>query len=362
METIRPFVKVLYNGTDISEDISRSLIQIVYTDNMDEADTIDIVLEDKELRWQNEWYPEKSARLQPTMGYSGGEFLECGLFEIDELNSSGPPDIVTIRGIAAGFSQGKKRTDKSHTHEVKTLSEIVRTIAANSGLTVKGNIANIRLDRSVQNAKRDMRYLRRLANQFGYTFNIRGNDLNFFKRTELENTTPVGSYDKTDLQTFSISDKSTKIYAAAEVRFHNPNTGELIKHKEVDQQVDFTDDVLVIDEKAESVEQAQEMAKAYLNRANKLQQSGTISLSGNPYLVAGNVIELTGLGKLSGNYIIRSSSHTVDVGAGWVADLEVYKVGFIPESKHKPKDKKGKKKSQSYSGPMAEGDKELFNF
>lgn len=363
MEAIRPYIQVTYDGVDISEDISKSLIQLSYSDNMDEADTIDITLEDKELKWQNEWYPSKGARLQPTIGYLGAEFLECGLFEIDEFNSSGPPDIVTIRGIAAGFSNGKKRTDKSYTHESKTLAEIVRTIASNSGLIVKGEIANLRIDRSVQNAKRDMRYLRRLANQYGYTFNIRGNELNFFKRTDLEKSNPVGSYDKTDLITSSISDKSTKIYAAAEVRFHNPVTGVLVVHKESDPSVDFTDDVLIINEKAENIEQAQEMSKAFLNRANKLQQSGSISLSGNPYLIAGNVIELTGLGKLSGNYIIKSSSHTIDIGSGWMADLEVYKVGLIPESKNKPKDKKSKKKNaESNSGPMAAGDQGLFGF
>lgn len=360
-----PFVRVLYNGTDISEDVSRSLIQVVYTDNMDEADTVDIVLEDKELKWQNEWYPSKGAKLDVVIGYEGAEELECGQFEIDELITTGPPDVVTIRGIAAGFTQGKKRTDKSYTHETKTLAEIVRTIAANAGLNVKGNIENIRIDRSVQNAQRDMRYLRRLANQFGYTFNIRGNDLNFFKRANLESAKAVGSFDKTDLVTYSITDKSTRIYSAAEVRFHNPTTGELVRHKEVDRQVDFTDDVLIIEQKAESLEQAQVIAKSYLEKANKLQQSGSVSMPGNPFVIAGNVIELTGLGKMSGNYIIRSSAHTVDVLTGWVSDLDIYKVGFIQENKYKPKDKqaaKNKRKSESYTGPMAKGDTDNFGF
>lgn len=362
MEALKPYIKVTYNGTDISEDISKSLCQFVYTDSMDEADTIDLTVEDVELKWQNEWYPDKGARLVCEIGIEGGVLLNCGTFEIDDIEFSGPPDQVTIKGIAAGFKGGKKRSEKSHTHESKTLAEIVKTIAGNAGLTVQGEIGNIKLGRSVQAAQRDMRYLRRLANEYGYTFNIRGTVLNFFKRKDLEGATTTGSYDKHEAITYKFSDKSTGIYKAVQVNFHNPETGELITHTEEDPAISFTDDIHVVNCKAENTEQAKAIAAATLNLLNKLQQSGNITFEGNPYLVAGNVIELTGFGKASGNYIIKSSSHTVGVAEGWIVDLEVYKVGFIPEAKNKPQKSKKKKKAEAYSGPMAAGDKDLFNY
>lgn len=349
------------NGVDVSEDLSASLMDIAYSDNMSDADTIDITLEDKDLKWQNEWYPAKGTKLTCRIGYLNSEYLDCGTFEVDEITISNP-DIVTIRAIAAGFIKGKLRTDKSHTHEFKTLAEIVKTIAANAGLTVKGNIGNIRIDRSVQNAKRDMRYLRRLANTYGYAFNIRGTELNFYKQTELEKSNPVISLDKTDLETYSIGDKSTKIYAAAEVRFHNPLTGKLIEHTEKDPSIESTDDVLVINEKCDNLDQARAIAAAALSKANKLQQSGNLSTVGNPYLVAGSVFELTGLGLFSGNYIIQSSNHTISISSGWTTDLDIYKVGFVSEDKLKPKTKKKKKESDTYTGSMASGDKDLFNY
>ena len=47
METIdQIYIKVLYNGKNITADVSKSLMSFGYTDHMSEADTLDITLED----------------------------------------------------------------------------------------------------------------------------------------------------------------------------------------------------------------------------------------------------------------------------------------------------------------------------
>ena len=47
METIdQIYIKVLYNGKNITADVSKSLMSLGYTDHMSQADTLDISLED----------------------------------------------------------------------------------------------------------------------------------------------------------------------------------------------------------------------------------------------------------------------------------------------------------------------------
>lgn len=337
MQAEHTYLKVTYNGTNITSDIGKSLIAFTYTDNMEDADTLDITLEDAAGKWQMDWYPEKGAKIIAEMGVKNGDILPCGTFEIDEIEQSGPPDVINIRCIAAGFKTGKKRSKKNHVNEGKTLSEIVRTIAASCGLTVEGKISDVRVGRKVQRKEMDMRLLRRLAREYGYTFNIRDKKATFTPTKELEGRKPVLTLKKGDLTNYSIRDKSTKTYALASIKYHNPDTGETISHEEKEGGVEGSDDELVLQLTAETKAQAIMMTQAALHAANKLQQSGTITVPGSPIICAGNVIELTEIGLLSGKYIIRSSAHVIGLSEGWLADCEVYKVGFVDESKRKPK-------------------------
>lgn len=322
------YLKVLYNDVNITADISHNLLSFNYTDNLSEADTLDIELEDADQKWQNEWYPEKGAKIKASIGIDGGKVLECGTFEIDEIELVGAPDAVNIRCIAAGFKEGQKRSKKSHVHEGKTLAEIVRTVASSAGLKVKGDVGNVRVGRMVQRQATDLRFLKNLARKYGYIFNVRDGYAIFMKSSELEDKPSVGAFKKTDLMNFSIRDKSTKTYKLASVRYHNPETGETVTHEETSDMDGNSDDVLELEYTAETEAQAREMTKEALRAANRLQQSGSISLPGSPVLCSGNVISLQGLGRLSGDYIIKSASHTIGNSEGWLVDAEIYKVNY----------------------------------
>lgn len=339
MQLPRPHIKTLYNGINISADISRSLINFTYTDNLDEADTLDIELEDAFQKWQNRWYPEKGAKIQAEIGIEGGVILDCGTFEIDEIEFTGPPDSINLRCIAAGFKEGQKRTAKSHVHENKTLAEIVKTVADAAGLKVMGKVSGIRIGRIVQQKERDLRFLKRLATEYGYSFNVRDKTAVFIRKEELENAKAVAAYDKTELLGFSIRDKSSGTYKLASVKWHNPETGQLVSHKTDEGGANNTDDILELKLTAQSEAQAIEMTKAALRAANNLQQSGAVSLPGSPLLCSGSVIELWNLGLLSGDYIIRQSAHSISNDAGWVVDAEVYKINYKEDAKEKAKPK-----------------------
>lgn len=357
MEAAKPYLKVTYNGSDISKDISMSLVAFTYADNLEEADTIDIQLEDFDLLWQNGWYPEKGAILKCEFGIKGGVVIPAGEFEIDEIEMFGPPDQVNIRGIAAGFSKGQKRTQKSHTHEGKTLSQIVQTVAASAGLKVVGNIGNIRINRKVQHIERDFTFLRKLAHEYGYVFNIRGDQLIFMQRKVLEDVPPLFTVDKTQLISFSIRDKSTNTYKSAIVKYQNPESFDIVEYQQHYEDEINSSDVLVLTTTAENKAQAIEMTTAALLKANRLQQFGNIVMPGHAAAMAGNVFELTGLGNLSGYYIIKSSNHLISTDTSWTTDCEIYKVGFIEDvAKRKPK-----KGDNGYTGPDGAGDKTLFS-
>jgi phage protein D len=294
-----------------------------------ESDEIEITLEDKDLKWQNQWYPEKGAYLTVTISMDGSD-LECGVFQIDEIEFYGPPDQVIIKGLSAGF-YGKMRSKKGYAHENKTLAEIIHSIAAKLGFKVIGKIEAIRIGRSTQNRESDLKYLHRLAAEYGYNFTIRDKALVFIKQTDLEARSSVLSIDKTQTVVYGFKDKTSDIFKGTRIKFHNPNTNKVVTASAAadfkGEQKEYTDqlDVLEIREKVENEEQANAKALAYVHQKVSLQQTGNISVPGHVYLISGNNIELTGFGAFSGIWHILTSTHTVEK-IGYATDVEIKRI------------------------------------
>jgi phage protein D len=336
----RPQVKVIYNGKDITNDISKNIVGFKYVDNSEGAsDSIDLKLEDTDENWRNGWYPNKGDDVTVSLGYNG-TLLDCGVFEIDQIQLSGPPDNVSLQGLGAGI-KGNLRTKVSTAHENKTLRQIADTIARKHKLTVIGSITPIVIERVTQREETDLAFLNRIGSEYGFTFNVRGNKLIFMSMFDIEERPAVTVVDKTDLLSWDITDKTLQTYSKVVVKYHNPVNKEVSTFETVpnNDNIPFnfikTEDVLTIHTKAENNQQAQAKAKAAIYRANSLQQEGSITLPGRAVLVAGNNFELTGLGKISGIFHIMSSEHDVNRSGGWTTTLQIKRVGFVVKTKEK---------------------------
>jgi phage protein D len=355
MSTVKqPLFKIFYNGKNLTEELTKYLLLVRYTDKLiGESDDIELSLEDTDRRWIDGWYPTKGDRIKLQMGYVGG-LLDCGEFEIDEITLDGPPDKVTLKGIAAWVTT-PMRTRDSKAHENKTLKEIAQHVADKLGLELVGDIYTIRIARSTQNREADISYLYRMATQFGYVFSIRGTKLIFTSVYDLENGTPVKTLDRTDLSQYNFTDKTSETYGAARVSYQDPGKKTVTTY-EIKTEVNADNiafnkvvkkDVLIIKEKAENKQQAELMAKAALHAKNSLQQKLNFTTEGDPLLVAGNNIEVTGFGQLSGKYQIIQSTHNNDKDAGYTTECECKRVGYITKVKQKPK-KKRKERPVTY--------------
>lgn len=332
--------KVVFAGRDITADITRYLVSLTYNDKTQGAsDEIEIVVEDTDALWRNDWFPQKGDTLDVTIGLDG-IVVPCGVFEIDEVEMSGPPDQMAIRGLATGI-KSPLRTKKSYAFENQSLKAIAETVAGRHGLTVQGEIESIQIERATQNRETDLGFLARIAAEFGYIFNLRGENLVFTTVFKLEDSDPVTEIDRTDLIRYSLRDKTSGVFKSARTQYHNPQKDKL-QNGESEATTDdvVTEDVLEVRKRTENDGQAELKAKAALHSTNSKQQSGTLTLPGAPLLLAGSNFELTGMGTLSGKYHVVESSHRIDSGGGYTTDVEIKRVGFIVKSRWKPKTKR----------------------
>lgn len=125
MEARRISAIIKYNNKDISVDISKYLKSISYTDNLSgEADDLQITLEDRAGLWQSTWLPEKGALLDATLQQKDWQTLSAlpqslrfGLFEIDEIGSSGYPSTAQIKAVSVPDNNTLRGVERSRSWE-----------------------------------------------------------------------------------------------------------------------------------------------------------------------------------------------------------------------------------------------------
>lgn len=357
MNVPQPIVELIYNGKDITKDVSQYLIRFTYNDKTEGAsDEITMEFEDTEGLWKNSWYPAKKDKIKARIGIAG-EWLECGTFEVDEIEFTGAPDVLNLKALAAGVSNAV-RTKNSRAFEKQTLRQIVDKIAQANGLTVDGSVPDVKFNNLRQYREHDLSFLRRVADDYGCMFSIRDKKITFTQLTEIETGASVTEIDKTDLESYTLRDKSEGTYKSAQVKYHDPVKNKTVQHKQmasadpnwygrnmpVEMQKFSTwmvtptsTDSIEIRKKAETPQQAEAMANVALYRANSKTIEGRIRMSGNTKIIAGNNFSLTGLGKLSCKYHIKESIHTVTRGGGYDTEADIKAINQLPAPKHKPK-------------------------
>jgi uncharacterized protein len=336
METVKtPEFKLLYQGTDITSDVSRFLVDLVYTDRSEgESDELSVTLEDTDALWRGDWYPEKGAKLTLEYGYTDN-LVPAGEFEIDEIALSGAPDTITIRGMAAVVNK-QLRTKGSYAHENKTLQQIVEATAARSGLTVEGEFEQLRIQRMTQDRQTDLEFLKKLADEWGYLFSIRGDKLIFTSIFAIEEGDAVKTYARSALSSYSISDKVNFTYESAEVSYQNPLANLVLNATRQGDREQLGRDQLRIRSRVENKQQADVKARVALYRANSRQQQGSITLEGDPELVSGININLLNLGQLSGKYNVFETRHAITRSAGYTTSANIKRVGLVPDGDKGP--------------------------
>lgn len=324
-----PTVTIKWSGKDVTGDITPFLIDVTYTDFMEgESDSIEFSLEDAQGSWIGPWYPQFGDTIEAWIGYRDDTMLPCGVFEIDEIEFSGPPDVVRVKALAAGVKRSV-RTRNGRAYENTTLADIAATIARRNKLKLIGKIEKIAIQRVTQVYETDLVFLKRLAEEYGYSFAVRGGYLNFFKRADLKTSKPTLVITRSDVTRYRARDKVHGVAAVATVNYHDPRTKKTRKHKVTDKAAKTnahgTDELKVI-ARAESQEQAKLKANAAIDRQNEDQTSMTLTMPGNVKVVAGINVSIVGFGHYDGKYTVTQSRHSLGRSAGFGTEAELKRV------------------------------------
>lgn len=334
---------IKYNNVDISVDIGKSLEQISYTDNLSgEADDLQLTLEDREGLWQSAWMPEKGAALDAELQHTDWQNLgalpqglRLGLFEIDEITSSGPPSTAQIRAVSVPDNNMLRGVERSRSWEKTQLKVIANDIAETAEMKLYWDTEeNPILDRAEQTEQSDLAFLFGLCKDQGLALKISDSQIIIFDEEKYEaapalitvvkpGTVYTAAPEMLYLQArlgYNLRTKIRDTYAACKVSYQQGQTKEKIEGLYTAE--GKTGKTLQVSEQVESVAEALRLAKKRLREKNKDEVTGSFPLVGNFNLAAGITVNLLGFGYFDGKYLITRASHEVG-GSGYQTNIDV---------------------------------------
>jgi len=328
-----PAVRIVYQGKDITAELTPYLMEVTYTDRLDgQADELEVRLADGTGSFLADWYPDKGTEISLEYGYAHAPLVRAGAFDVDEIEASAPPLEVRIRALATGISR-QARTRLGKAYEQTSLAAIVKQVAIRIGAKTAGRIEAIQIDRATQYHETDWVFLVRLCREYGYLVKLTDNNktLAVFMLEDLAAQAPVRSLAPCDMTRWSCRDRITGVPLRTEVRHHDLKTGKLIvsemKAGVVSRPGATSQDVRVKVARAKTPVQAQVIARAEQARHEIDQTSMEVSLPGDPRLVAGAAVTVTDLGRLTGTYLIIEARHGISPSAGYATSLQLKRIG-----------------------------------
>jgi phage protein D len=254
--------------------------------------------------------------------------LDCGLFEVDSIDVSGPPQKVTLKGTSIPYTSTARTQKKTKAWEKIKLSGIANEIAAANGLKCMFESAYDPLyTRKEQVQESDIVFLKRLCKDAGISLKVTAKIIVLFDEAAYEQKAAVRTIKKgsTDVLSYSFSTNlNDTSYSKCHVSYTDPATGKVIEYTYTPESSDKSGQVLEINEKVSSKEEARQLAMKRLREKNKGEYKANFTLVGDVLMVAGVTVTLSGYGFFDGKYIVEQAVHTVS--GGYTVAITLHKV------------------------------------
>ena len=317
--------KIEHDGNDITDRLAPHFVSLSLSDERgitsdDFSFTLEDVKSDLEL-------PAAGNKIKFWLGDDETGLIFKGLFTIDELESSGPPDIIEIRTNAADFTKGLK-VKKEAFFTQTTIGDITSTIAGyhNLKLAVSPELESRAIDHLTQTNESDLNLLKRLAKDNGAYFDVKNETLIFSLEAITKTTTglqiPTFDLDRSETETHRFSEKARKHqFTGAKAAWND--TENSVKKWEL---IGDDDKVKALSGIYPNETKARDAAQGEFDRLQRGELSMSITLSRPaPALIPETPVKLSGFKPIIANasWVIKSVRHVLgDQGLRTDFDME----------------------------------------
>ncbi len=318
-----PTFRVVADGSDITALINDRLLLLRTTDKPGmESDDFELRIDDRDGAVS---LPGRGASIEVFLGYAGAALTRLGSYTVDEVELSGPPDTLVIRGKASDM-RGSGKTTRSGSWEGGSLSSIVSDVAARNGWTPVCPVATV-VPRADQLGESDFNFITRLSKQFDCTAKVADGKLLVMPRQSGQSASgkALGAITITRRDVsrwqFSLGDRST--HKAVSTKHQDKKTGKLeVVTLDNDEAPDGLPPVHTDRHIYPNKSAAEQAAKARLSAFNRSTAAVRLEMPGRTDLFAERSINAVGFKDgVDGEYLVDSVEQ-VFTQSGWSTSVE----------------------------------------
>ena len=252
--------------------------------------------------------------------YSDGKdkVLDCGVFEIDSVNYTGPPQKLTIKATSIPYKAKLRQTKYNRQWENTTLKNMAEKIAKRSNMKIMYlSNSNPVYKRKEQVNMTDIAFLKKMCKRAGISLKVTSKTIVLFDAADFEKKAEVKKIKagKGNIISYNFTTKTADTaYSSCHVIYTDPNTKETIEATYTPENANSDGQTLEVKQKVSSVAEAKELARKSLRAKNKGETTAEFTLVGDVDYVAGITVRVYGYGEFNGKYIVEQATHNITGG------------------------------------------------
>lgn len=258
--------------------------------------------------------------------------LDCGTFELDSVDASGPPTKITLKGTSIPYTSTMRTCKKSRAWENTNLKVIAGQLASENNLKLMylaSKEPTYKRKEQVQTS--DIAFLQKLCKAAGLALKVTTLAVVIYDAEEYDSKPSIktiryggGDYISYKLGT-SLHDTA---YTSCHVSYTDPDSKETIESTYTPDSTEGTGQVLEVNEKVTSTSEAYELAKKRLREKNTQQYTASFTMFGDVQLVAGATVRLKGFQQFDRKYKITKATHKLTGGYTTAIELKQVLEGY----------------------------------
>lgn len=317
-------IEIFYEGKNITQNIHNQLLSCSQSDSINELDSLELTLENKEMYWLGSWFPQKGDILKTILILENWEIdgnivvHDMGEFYIDSINFSGPPDVVNIRAISYDLNSDIVDKKENHVWENVDFKTIITEIAKNRKIELISDISfNRKYQRIEQKLQSDFDFLKSLCEEAGANLKLFNNKIVIFEEEKYEKREPKMTFNKSNIASYSFSTDDTDSYSSCTICYYDYKRKKKIERKfflknrnsykkKNERDLFINEDKQITGKNKEEInKQLLEIAKKALREKNKKEVKASVTFMGREKLLSvGDTVILSDFINFSGKYII----------------------------------------------------------
>lgn len=308
----------------LGKKIEAQLEGFTYTDVASgQSDSVSITMHDIGHEWMGKLMPKRGADIGAKIKPKADEKLKafnCGTFILDDISFSGKPTSCVLGAVSVPAMDDFKSLPVTKTWEKTTIQEIASQIASAAGASLHYDAPTIQIAEIEQSQQTNSAFLYSLVDKYGLALKVYNHKLVIFDIVAYEEKKAVLSLDETDLIKWSYNTTVEGTYTGVSLNYTDPDSD-----KAINVTIGSEGRMYSLNTQASSKYDAELIATAKVNAANRSIETLNVTLKARSGLVASQCIEITGLGNISGKYYIDKAQH--DIGnKGYTMSLTLHKV------------------------------------